>query len=221
MAETTTTKVLHFKSEDMKFSQFFRDAGGRMSHCRLITPEISKTLGAGIVIFDGCSIEWTTKYDQASIVLDGIVRIRTGENYTRVIEAKVGDVIWLPKGTRLKYEGEKGRMFFAPAPVDWRITSARDVVEAAAKYFHDEPVNDELVSATRVENWTTYEVRGFIDLIITESGNRKLRVKCFRMPPTWFSAIGATRDSAKGGTYNGVPVTVEGDVNLQIVFRPA
>lgn len=221
MAETTTG-ALHFKSEEMKFSQIYTDAGGYASQCRLITPEISKTLGAGITTYDGCSIEWTTKYDQAAVVLDGILRIRTGENYSRVIEAKAGDVVWLPKGTRLKYEGDKAKMFYAPYPGDWRIQSAAAAVDAAAENFRDESVHEEFVSATRMENFTAYEMRGFLDLVIAESGNRKLIVKGFRMPSALFTAVGAIGDSARGGTYNGVPVTVAGvGRSVEIVFRPA
>lgn len=221
MSETMMPKVLHLKSEEMKYTQFYPDAGGYASQCRLITPEISKTLGAGIATYDGCSIEWTTKYDQAAIVLEGILRIRTGEHFSRVIEAKAGDVIWLPKGTRMKYEGDKAKMFYAPSPGDWRIQSAAAVVDAAAKHFHDEPAQEELVSPTRTENWTAYEIKGFLDLIIAETGNRKLSLKRFRMPSARFTAIGGTGDSAHGGTYKGVPVTETGGGGIEIVFRPA
>lgn len=221
MAETTTG-ALHFKSEEMKFSQIYTDAGGYASQCRLITPEISKTLGAGITTYDGCSIEWTTKYDQAAVVLDGILRIRTGENYRRVIEAKAGDVVWLPKGTQLKYEGNKAKMFYAPYPGDWRIQSAATVVDAAAEHFRDEPVHEELVSETRMENFTSYEMKEFLDLVIAESGNRKLIVMGFRMSAALFTAVGATGDSVRGGTYNGLPVKVAGTGrSVEIVFRPA
>jgi hypothetical protein len=214
-------EVLHLKSTDMKFSQHFRDAGGHMSQCRLITPEISKAVGAGIATYDGCSIEWTTKYEQVAIVLEGILRIRTGIDYSRVIEATVGDVIFLPKGAKIKYEGDKAKMFYAPAPNDWRISSALTVLEAAAEHFRAEQDAVELVSATRVENWTAYEVKGFLDLIIAESGNRKLRVVGFRLPQGWCSAVGAIVDSAEGGVYNNVPVTVAGVEGIEIVFRPS
>jgi hypothetical protein len=35
------------------------------------------------------------------------------------MEAKPGDVIWLPEGTPLKYEGRQGRRVLRD-PVDWR-----------------------------------------------------------------------------------------------------
>ncbi|MGY4501366.1 hypothetical protein ACVWYH_005297 [Bradyrhizobium sp. GM24.11] len=221
MAETSSSEVLHLKSEEMKFTQFYAAAGGYASQCRLITPEISRTLGAGVATYDGCSIEWTTKYDQAAVVLDGILRIRTGENYSHVIEAKAGDVIWLPKGTRLKYKGDKAKMFYAPYPGDWRIQSAAAAVDAAAERLREQSGHDELVSATRIENWTAYEVKGFLDLVIAESDERRLHVKSFRMTSASFTAVDATGDSTQGGTYKGVPVIVAAVEGLEIVFRRA
>lgn len=66
--------------------------------------EISATFGPGIATNDGCSIEWTTKYQQV-VIVQSVLRIRTGENYTRAIEAKVSDVLWFPKGPRRR-QGE-------------------------------------------------------------------------------------------------------------------
>ncbi|KRQ11814.1 hypothetical protein AOQ73_06045 [Bradyrhizobium pachyrhizi] len=215
------TEVVHLKSEDMKFSQFFRNAGGHMSQCRPITPEIGQTLAATIATYDGCSIEWTTKYEQAAIVLEGILRIRTGESYDHVIEAKVGDVLWFQRGARLKYEGDKAKAFFVVQPGDWRISSATAVVDAAAKHFRDKPGHDEFVSATRVDSWTAYEVKCFLDLVLAESGNSKLCVNGLRMAPKWFVAVGATGEPARGGAYDEVPVTVVSGENIEIAFRPA
>lgn len=114
------SEVLHFKSRDMTYEQMFPEAGGYGSRCSLITPDNSKTIGATMHTYDGCTIEWTTHYDQVSIVLDGMLRILTGDNYSRVIEATFGDVIRLPNGTPLKYQGEKAKTFAAIYPVDWR-----------------------------------------------------------------------------------------------------
>ncbi|MCK1726354.1 hypothetical protein [Bradyrhizobium sp. 142] len=110
---------LVIKSKDMVFSQIHPEAGGYASQCQVIGPEISKTICAGIATYDGCSIERKISYDEVVVVLDGMFRIRTEDNYSRVIEANFGDVIWLPKGTKLKYEGEKAKVFYGRCPVDW------------------------------------------------------------------------------------------------------
>ncbi|SDJ98867.1 Ethanolamine utilisation protein EutQ [Bradyrhizobium sp. Rc2d] len=115
-----TTEVLHFKSRDMVYEQIFPEAGGYGARSRLLTPANSKTIGASMHTYDGCTIEWTTHYDQVTIVLDGMLRILTGDDYSRVIEATFGDVIWLPNGTPLKYQGEKAKTFTALYPVDWQ-----------------------------------------------------------------------------------------------------
>ncbi|MCC8946648.1 hypothetical protein H8A97_16405 [Bradyrhizobium sp. Arg62] len=214
------TEVIHLKNENMMFFQFFRDAGGHMSQCRPIAPGLGNALAASIATYDGCSIEWTTKYEQAAIVLEGILRIRTGENYSRVIEARVGDVLWFPEGTRLIYEGDKAKAFFVVSPGDWRIKSAIAVVDVAAKHFHDRQVRNELVSATRVDSWTTYEVKGFLDLVLAESGNRELRVNRFRMPPKWLIAVHTTSQPSQAETYKGVPITAANGENIEIAFQP-
>lgn len=225
MTETTTAEVLHLKSEDMSFpANTQRHAGGHVSNCRLITTQISKTLASGVATYDGCSFDLTMKYDEALIVLEGVFRIRTGENYSRVIEARSGDVIWLPKGARTKWEGDKAKIFYAAYPVDWRTRSeAAAAIEAASKHFQDEHVRDEVVTKSKVENWFAYEVKALLDLVVAESGDRNLRLKSIRMPPGWSTAIGATAGSAREGAYSGVPVAVA-DIDfdaIEIVFQRA
>jgi len=110
------TEVLHIKSEDMRFARMHPNAGGYASIARLINPNNSQTIGAGIGTYDGCSIEWTMGVDEVVVVLDGLLRVRTGEGYNKVIEAKPGDVVWMPKGTKMKYEGDKAKMFYCLYP---------------------------------------------------------------------------------------------------------
>ncbi|SDD34411.1 Ethanolamine utilisation protein EutQ [Bradyrhizobium brasilense] len=118
--EAPTTEVLHFLNTDMIFYQMRIHDGGYASTCSLVGPAISNTLGATIGTYDGCSCDWTTKYDQVSVALGGNMRILTGENCTHALEAKFGDVIWLPEGTKLKYQGDKAINFFVPYPITWR-----------------------------------------------------------------------------------------------------
>jgi ethanolamine utilization protein EutQ len=108
---------IHFKRVAMPFGRY----GGPPSAAtiaRLVGPDVSNSMGAGIATFDGCSIEWTVLYDEVIAVLDG--RFRIGEGYNESIEAGPGDVIWLPENTPLKYEGDKATVLYALHPVDWR-----------------------------------------------------------------------------------------------------
>jgi ethanolamine utilization protein EutQ len=111
--------VMHMKAKDIKF-EALGGPPGSATIARLIGPEESRTMGAGIAIFDGCSMEWTVLYDEVIVVLEGIFRLRIGKNSERTIEASPGDVIWLPENTPLKYEGDKAKVFYALYPVDWR-----------------------------------------------------------------------------------------------------
>ncbi|MFD9667977.1 hypothetical protein ACFWAY_41350 [Rhodococcus sp. NPDC059968] len=118
--DSEPAQPLQFKSSDMHFSQMHIHAGGYSSVCRLIGPETSSTIGAGIGTYDQCSITWQTHYDQVLIVLGGTLRLLTGMDYSRAVEGTRGDVIWLPKGTHLKYQGDRASQFYVPYPVDWR-----------------------------------------------------------------------------------------------------
>lgn len=110
------TEVKHFKRKDTKFDAY--GAGpGKGGIARLVGPETSKTMGAGLAMFDGCSIEWTVLYDEMIVVIEGRFRLVLKD---RTIEAGPGDVIWIPENTWLKYEGDKSLVCYALYPVDWR-----------------------------------------------------------------------------------------------------
>ncbi len=111
--------TLHFKAADMKFDNF-GGPPGKASIARLVSDTNSTTMGAGVATFDGCSIEWTVLYDEAVVVLEGTFRLRIGKDYKMVIEAKPGDVIWIPENTPLKYEGEAAKIFYTVYPADWK-----------------------------------------------------------------------------------------------------
>ena len=110
------TAIKHFKRSELKFDSF-GSSSGKASIARLVGPDVSRTMGAGIATFDGCSIEWTVLYDEMIVVLEGLFRLRAGQE---VFEARPGDIIWIPEGTAIVYEGEKSVVCYALYPVDWR-----------------------------------------------------------------------------------------------------
>jgi ethanolamine utilization protein EutQ len=111
--------TLLFRAKDMKFEKM-GGSPGTAKIARLIGEDESKTMGGGVAIFDGCSVEWTVLYDEAIVVLEGSFRLRWGNGYKNVMEAGPGDVIWIPENTPLKYEGEKAKVFYTLYPVDWK-----------------------------------------------------------------------------------------------------
>jgi ethanolamine utilization protein EutQ len=110
------TRTLHFKRAEMKFESFGGPPGTGMIS-RLVGPDVSHTMGAGIATFDGCKIDWTVLYDEMIVVIEGRFRLGTPEG---TIEAGAGDVIWIPEKTPISYQGDKAVVCYALYPVDWR-----------------------------------------------------------------------------------------------------
>ena len=109
----------HFPAREMRFERY-GGPPGEATIARLVGPELSSSMGAGVATFDNCSIEWTVLYDELIVVLEGTFRLRLGGEENRTIEAGPGDVIWLPEGTPLRYEGDGAKVFYALSPVDWK-----------------------------------------------------------------------------------------------------
>ena len=84
---------------------------------RAVSADLSPSIAAGIAEFDQCSIQWQVHYDEVVHVLEGVFRLQS-EGQTH--EANVGDTMWIPKGTKLSYEGDRARIFYAVYPGNWR-----------------------------------------------------------------------------------------------------
>jgi ethanolamine utilization protein EutQ len=108
--------VTHFREAEVTFAAFGGPPGSA-TIARLVGPEMSRTMGAGIATFDGCSIEWNVLYDEVIVVLEGTFRLVAGKE-THVCAP--GEVIWIPENTPIKYEGDKAKVFYALYPGDWR-----------------------------------------------------------------------------------------------------
>ncbi len=112
--------VLLFRKADRTFEPYGNDPA-RAAISRLVGPEISRSMGAGIARFDDCSIAWTVLYDELIVTLEGTFRLRVGDT---VHEAGPGDVLWIPENTSLHYEGDGATVFYALSPVDWKAIAA-------------------------------------------------------------------------------------------------
>jgi len=88
-------------------------ATGALNVARLVGGEHTRDLGAGIVEFEDISIPWTLLYNEVFYVLEGELRIRTGDALWR---GRPGDLIFIPAGTEFRYEAVgRARAFFALA----------------------------------------------------------------------------------------------------------
>jgi len=108
--------VVQFKRSDRVFEPYGDDPA-KASIARLVGPGLSASMGAGVARFDNCSIAWTVLYDELIVTLEGRFRLRVGET---VHDTGPGDVLWVPAGTALHYEGEGATVFYALHPVGWK-----------------------------------------------------------------------------------------------------
>ena len=69
------SKIHHFSAGSMKFEPYGGPPGDARI-ARLVGPENSTSMGAGVATFDGCSIEWTILYDELIVVLEGVFRLQ-------------------------------------------------------------------------------------------------------------------------------------------------
>ena len=89
----------------------------------LVNISFSNRLGAGIGVFQDCSMEWTVIYDEVLFILEGQIRLKTKEG---TFHAGPGDTLWIPEGTWLAYEADAPVIFFyAVAPVTGSPTTGR------------------------------------------------------------------------------------------------
>ncbi|MEM5500408.1 cupin domain-containing protein [Ahrensia kielensis] len=91
---------------------------------RAISSDDSPSMSAGFAEFDQCSIAWQVHYDEIVYVIEGIFRLVIEKDE---LIAHPGDIMWIPKGTRLSYEGDKAKLFYVVYPGNWReIKAAED-----------------------------------------------------------------------------------------------
>ena len=110
------SQVRHFKGSELTYSQT-QVEGAHTTICRAINDQTSSTMGAGIEILDGASIDWTVTYDEILFIKEGEVFIEADGVSHHCTE---GDIVWLPNGTRLIYRAPgKCAYFYALFPVDW------------------------------------------------------------------------------------------------------
>ena len=90
---------------------------GTTSIARVVDASISQHMGGGIEYLEDATIEWTVTYDEILFILEGRLTVEFADERH---ECEVGDIVWLPAGTSLKYIARKRvAYFYALYPVDW------------------------------------------------------------------------------------------------------
>lgn len=78
-------------------------------------------MAAGYMGWKNCFFPWTLNYDEVDVVLEGELHIRCGGE-TSI--AKVGDVIYIPKGSSIEFGTPTNvRFVFVTYPANWQQTA--------------------------------------------------------------------------------------------------
>ena len=83
------TKIFRKKDLDL-------DPVNGMKTIGLVNVSFSDKLGAGIGVFEDCSIPWHITYDEVINILEGQFTLQVGD---KIFEAGPGDVLWVPRNT--------------------------------------------------------------------------------------------------------------------------
>jgi len=112
-----------FRAAERNLKPAVTDTGTTMI-AREIGAPLSRSMGAGIEVLEGVTIDWTVTYDEVLFIHAG--RLTVEFDGTRH-DCEPGDIVWLPEGTSLRYIAEERAVYFyALHPVDW---AARQGVE--------------------------------------------------------------------------------------------
>lgn len=115
--------IRKFEAGKVTFAPY-GEGPGAASISRLVGPGDSTTMGAYLARFDGRSVRWTIHYDELIAGISGKFRLKSAGE---VHELGPGDVLWIPEGTELEYQGDAAMVFISIAPVDWRAREAANL----------------------------------------------------------------------------------------------
>jgi len=96
------TKIFRKKDLDLEPVKGMKTIG-------LVNVSFSDKLGAGIGVFEDCSIPWHITYDEVICILEGQFTLQVGD---KKFEAGPGDVLWVPRNTDIVYIAQERVTFF-------------------------------------------------------------------------------------------------------------
>ncbi|RJF87134.1 DUF861 domain-containing protein [Oleomonas cavernae] len=108
-----------FKAADRTFETYMgspdRPEKDYARIAKLVGPEISQSMGGGVVTYRKLTAPWSLPFDELVVVLDGAFTVTSaGKAYDCV----AGDVLWFPAHTPLTYEvADFVTVFYAKHPV--------------------------------------------------------------------------------------------------------
>ena len=106
--------VMMIKTDTVKCEPFETDG---VSLKDITTLEEAPRIGAGIMELDHSSLEWTLRYDEYDLVLEGTLEINIDG---RLISGGPGDIIYIPKDSHIHFQTPcKARFAYFVYPANW------------------------------------------------------------------------------------------------------
>jgi ethanolamine utilization protein EutQ len=99
-------------------------ANRKVAVADLVTGRDGSPMTAGMMSWSrDDSFPWTLDYDEVDLVLEGVLHVTVDG---RVLEAKPGDVVYLPKGSSIIFGTPwRTKVFYVTYPADWAAASRK------------------------------------------------------------------------------------------------
>lgn len=112
-------KIKHVASNTIQMG-IFSEAGAEneVGIADVITSEDNSPMAGGFMAWKNCFFPWTLNYDEIDLVLEGELHIRHEE---QIVVGKVGDVLFIPKGSKIEFGTPTSvRFFYVAHPANWQ-----------------------------------------------------------------------------------------------------
>lgn len=110
-------KVVHVQGTSIRLGQF--DGAPNVGLTDVITSKDGSPMTAGFMAWKAAdSFSWSLDYDEVDYVLEGCLHLGIDG---RTIEARAGDVLYIPKGSRVLFgTPNRVRVFYVTYPANWQ-----------------------------------------------------------------------------------------------------
>jgi ethanolamine utilization protein EutQ len=112
-------KIKHVASNTIQMG-IFSEAGeeNKVGIADVITSEDNSPMAGGFMAWKNCFFPWTLNYDEIDLVLEGELHIRHED---KTIVGKTGDVLFIPKGSKIEFGTPTSvRFFYVAHPANWQ-----------------------------------------------------------------------------------------------------
>ena len=114
---TDRSKVVHVQGTSVRLGRF--DGAPNVGLTDVVTGKDGSPMTAGFMAWKAAdSFSWSLDYDEIDYVLEGVLHLGIDG---RTIEARAGDVLYIPKGSRVLFgTPNRVRVFYVTYPASWQ-----------------------------------------------------------------------------------------------------